>query len=185
MTQAQLRMKSALSAQQGTSSKIEQIEKLSNQIGLMKCADGVFRRISIRYLHGTYIPLYSYNLFLYSDKFLTAQNKSMYVNEVKYVGDERLSVEKFVDDELDKKGEEDRPYQKFLSDPKDERRAEVTFNNYKEMVVFEEVIDKQMVNVKCRRRSNVLITFIDDANMAPVILGSSLYNLIHVQYSSS
>jgi hypothetical protein len=163
-------MKSALSAQQGTSSKIEQIEKLSNQVGLMKCADGVFRRISIRYLH---------------DKFLTAQNKSMYVNEVKYIGDERLSVERFVDDELNKKGEEDRPYQKFLTDPKDERRAEVTFNNYKEMVVFEEIIDKQMENVKCRRRSNVLITFIDDANMAPVILGSSSYNLIQVQYSQS
>ena len=51
-TQAQLRMKSALSAEQGLSEEIEKIEILSNQIGLMKCADGVFRRISVRYLHG-------------------------------------------------------------------------------------------------------------------------------------
>ena len=105
-----------------------------------------------------------------SDKFLSARNEGRYVCEVKSVGECKSSVIELVNQEL-KEDKEDGWYHKFLPDSKSERKAEVTFRNYEEMINFEEVIEKQMENVVCRRRSNILITFIDEAHMAPVVIG--------------
>ena len=89
-----------------------------------------------------------------------------------------------------KKSKEDKDdgwYHKFLPDSKSERKAEVTFRNYEEMINFEEVIEKQMENVVCRRRSNILITFIDEAHMAPVVIGMIptmlvLFTVLNTEY---
>ena len=46
----------------GVSKPVTNIHDLSNQVGLMKCSDGVVRRISVRYLHGSYLTNIKYEL---------------------------------------------------------------------------------------------------------------------------
>ena len=46
----------------GVSKPVTNIHDLSNQVGLMKCSDGVVRRISVRYLHGSYSTNIKYEL---------------------------------------------------------------------------------------------------------------------------
>jgi hypothetical protein len=49
----QIKLLSTMAVKCRKVTRVKHIHDLSNNIGLMKCKDGIVRRIAVRYLHGS------------------------------------------------------------------------------------------------------------------------------------
>lgn len=160
--QAQLRMECSIALAGGMAKRVESIHQLSNRIGLIKFEDGIVRRICIRYLdsladpsNNTHSTAHILQLTFHSNSTSRSVDKTQVFEHFSELLSQKEAITR-VDGH-------NRQYLFYMKDFESQQALEKTIREG-------EYDQENLGRVDVKRRSNVIVSFVDEIDLEPLIL---------------
>lgn len=174
----QIKLLSTMAVKCRKVTRVKHIHDLSNNIGLMKCKDGIVRRIAVRYLHDRFfkanVSQHNFVLelaggFLLKSEFIVEKLVNEVDDHIAKIYSGEKGILDFVMSEVTKRSSD------TLGGGSEARPFNMEFTNGKCMRATQEFLASHddYKTIKVRYRSNCLVVFIDENHLAPILVSES------------